>query len=196
VRIARAGYAFGYVDRPVYQYRVVQGSVSRNHALQAQSEFARLDKFFGDDALPPEVEALQPQAYAALHFEFAAKFYQAGEMVLGRQHMREAVSTSPTLTAHTEWLLEWVAGFALGPEVEDPHQMIDLIWSNLPSEATMLCGLRRRAHGRYHVAAAFAAHQGEDPAEIRRHILPALVGDPSVVSSRGFWSIAFRSLFA
>ena len=92
-------------------------------------------------------------------------------------------------------LLEWIAGYVLEPKVKNPRQLIDLIFDNLPQEATTLRSLRRRAYGRYHTAAAFSAYQNRRIKEIRRHILPALIGDPSIIWNRGFVRIALQSVF-
>lgn len=195
IRIARAGYAFGYVDLPLFQYRVVRGSMSSQIANQARDEFARLDKFFAAPDLPDDIQALEAEAYSVLYYEFAAKYYHAGEIELGQNHLRKAISTCPSLASDKEWLLEWIAGYALGPHVDEPRQLIDLIFDNLPPEATTLRSLCRRAHGRYHTAAAFSAYQTHQLSRIRSHILPALRGDPSIIRNRGFIRIAVRSLF-
>ena len=194
IRIARAGYAFGYIDRPLFQYRVVKGSMSSRIANQARDEFIRLDKFFADPDLPADVKALEAEAYSVLHYEFAAKYYHAGEIELGRDHIRAAISTCPSLSLDREWLLEWIAGYALGPHPDDPRRLIDSIFDNLPTEATTLRSLRRRAHSRYHTAAAFSAYQTHQLKKIRPHILPALRGDLSLIRNRGFIRIAMQSL--
>ena len=194
IRIARGGFAFGYVDQPLFQYRVVSGSMSRNTVQQARDEFARLDKFFADPDLPADIRALEPLAYSALHYEFGAKHYHAGEIEVGQQHLRQAITTCPQLASDEESLLEWIAGYALGPQVTDPHGWIELMFDHLPPEATTLRRLRRRAHGRYHAAAAFSAHNCHSHGEVRQHILPALTGDPSLLRNRGFLRIAAQSL--
>jgi glycosyltransferase involved in cell wall biosynthesis len=195
IRIARAGYAFGYVDQPLFQYRVVQGSMSGHLANQARDEFARLDKFFADPDLPDDIRALEAKAYSVLHYEFGAKYYQAGEMEQGREHLRQAISICPSLASDTEWLLEWISGYVLGAHVDKPQRLIDAIFDNLPPEAMTLRSLRHRAYGRYHTAAAFSAYQNRQLKKIRPHVLPALTGDPSVIRNRGFVRIALQSLF-
>ena len=194
IRIARAGYAFGYVDRPLFHYRVVGGSMSSRNAAQARDEFIRLDKFFADPDLADDIKLLKAEAYSVLYYEFAAKYFHAGDVEQGRDHIRAALSTCPTLFADKDWLLDWLAGYVLGPHAADPHQLIDVILDNLPSEAESLRSLRRQAHGRYHTAAAFSAYQSRDLKCVRTHILPALKGDPSIIRNRGFLRIAVESL--
>jgi glycosyltransferase involved in cell wall biosynthesis len=275
VRLARAGYAFGYVDQCLFQYRIRQDSMSAQAFNQVQNLFARLDKFFADPdlsddikvletevysishytaaarfyrageieagrdhlrkaistrpslasdkmwllrqisgvaldfqtddpfasldrlfadpLLPGEIRGLEAEAYSLVHYETMAKCYRAGEVELGRDHLRQAISTCPSLDK--EWLLEWIAHAALAPQTDDPRQFIDLFFDSLPPRATALRSLRRRAHGRYHVAAAFLAYQNHQFKEVRRHTLPALIGAPAIIGNRGFISISLRSLF-
>lgn len=275
IRLARAGYAFGYVDQVLLQYRIVQGSMSSQARNQVQDMFARLDKFFADPDLPDDIRVLKTEVYSISHYTAAARFYRAGEIEAGRDHLRQAISTCPSLAsdkmwllrqisgvaldfqtddpfasldklfadpdlpdeikgleaeayslAHYDtmaryyrageielgrdhlhqaistcpslskgWLLEWIAHAALARQTDDPRQFIDLFFDNLPPEATALRSLRRRAHGRYHVAAAFLAYQNHQFKEVRRHTLPALVGEPAIIGNRGFISISLRSLF-
>jgi glycosyltransferase involved in cell wall biosynthesis len=194
LRIARAGYAFEYFDQPLFLYRVVKGSLSSNVTSQAQNEFAVLDKFFVDPDLPKDIRALKDEAYSMLHYEFGAKHYHSGDVELGRDHIRQASAICPSLSENKEWLLEWLAGYALGPTVEDPHRLLDLIFDNLPLEATTLRSLRRRAHARYHIAAAFSAYRNHRLKDVRQHVLPALIGDPFIIRNRGFVRIAAQSL--
>lgn len=194
LRLARAGYAFGYVDQPLLQYRVYEGSLSTNIPHQTQSRFARLDKFFADPGLPDDIKALEAEVYSILHYETAARYYRAGEIELGRDHIRKAISTCPSLSSHKEWLLEWLAAVALEPQTDDPRRLLGSIFDNLPSEAITLRSLRRRAYGRYHTAAAFSAYQNQHIKKVRQHVLPALIGDPAIIRNRGFIRISLHSL--
>ena len=194
IRIAQAGYAFGCVARPLFRYRVAKDSMSSRTAAQAQDEFARLDTFFSDPNLPDDIQVLEHEAYAALHYEFAARYFHAGEVESGRGHMRAAIATCPALFSNRNWLLDWIAGYVLGPHADNPHRLIDTMLDNLPPEAAALRALRRRAYGRYHTAAAFSAYQSHDLRRVRTHILPALRGDPSIVRNLGFLRIAVESL--
>jgi glycosyltransferase involved in cell wall biosynthesis len=273
IRLAKAGYAFGYVDRILFQYRIRLDSMSTHAFNQVQNMFAILDKFFADPDLPGDIKALEPEVYSIAHCTAAARFYRTGEIEAGRDHFRQAISTCPSLASdkkwllrqisgvaldfqvddpfagldrlfadpelpdevkrleaeayslvhydsmakcyrhgeiglgrehlrqaisvypsfNREWLLEWIANAAL--ETDDPCQLIDWFFDSLPPEATALRPIRRRAHSRYHVAAAFLAHQNHQPKEVCRHILPALLGNPATIRNRGFISISLRSLF-
>ena len=107
---------------------------------------------------------------------------------------RAAVALPPPQAVTTTELLEWLAGTALDPRTSYPEQFIERVFDNLPCEAITLRSLRRRARGRYHAAAAFAADQSCDLKGARRHILPALKGDLSLIWNRGFDRIAIRAL--
>jgi len=195
IRIAKAGYAFGYIDEFLFQYRLATGSMSSNIAKQSKDEFARHHKFFADPELPDDTKSLEAELFSMLHYEFAAKYYNVGEFEMAQDHIRTAISRSPSLASDEEWLLEWIAGYALDGRVNDPYQLINRIFGHLPSEAATLCSLRRRAFGRYHIAAAFAAYQNHQLGEVRQNILPALINDPAIIRNRGFLNISLRSLF-
>jgi len=196
LRIANAGFSFGCIEQPLIQYRIHQKRLSSDVTPQdVQYRFARLDRFFVDPNLPDDIRDLKEEAYSILHYEAAARYYRAGEIKLAQDHISQAVLTCPALASDKEWLLDWIAAVALEPQTEDVHRLLDLIFINLPPEASILRTLRHRAYGRYHVAAAFSASQNHQFKKIRHHILPALMGDPAIIFNRGFLSISLRSLF-
>lgn len=194
IRIAQAGYTFDYVDRPLFQYRMVKGSLSRHHAQQERNEFARLDKFFANPALPAEIKALRAETYSILHYEFAAKYLHHGPIELGQDHLRQAITMEPALAENQDWLLNWLAGYVLDQYLENPRCLMAQLFDHLPPEAQTLQSLRRRAYGRYHVAAVFSAYHNRQFRLVRQHILPALLGDPSIIKNRGFLRIAVQSI--
>jgi glycosyltransferase involved in cell wall biosynthesis len=194
LRLARAGYAFGYIDLPLFQYRFHAGSITGSADLrQVQSWLASLDKFFADPDLPDEIRALEGEAHSVLHYETAARYYRSGQIELAQDQIRKAILRHPEMDR--QWLLEWVAGSALDPRTSDPRRFVDLLFDNLPPEATNLHPLRRRAHGRCHTSAAFRAYQHRQFKQVRRHIFPALIGDPDAIRNRGLMRIAAESLF-
>lgn len=54
--------------------------------------------------------------------------------------------------------------------------------------------LSRRIRSRHHIEAAFEGHQKGDRAQVRRHVPPALILNPSWLANRGVWSIFVRAL--
>jgi glycosyltransferase involved in cell wall biosynthesis len=194
LRLAHAGYAFGYVDVPLFSYRVhsasITGTVNPRHV---RSWVASLDKFFHTPDLPDEVRALEDRAYSILHYETAARHYRAGQIELGQDQIRQAMARCPEMNGDRQWLLEWIAGSALDPRTRDPLQFIDTLFDHCPPEATHLRPLRRRAYGRYHASAAFTAHQNRHFGQVLHHVLPALAGDPTIVRNRGFLRIVAES---
>jgi len=193
LRLARAGYPFGYLDLPLLRYRIHAGSMTANvNPEQVRGWLAVLEKFFADPDLPRDVRALEAEAYAVLHYETAGRYYRVGEIQMAQRHLRQALRTCPALDR--EWFLDWVAGTALDPRTSEPEEFIDRVFDNLIPEAVHLAPLRRRARGRYHAAAAFSASAGQDHRKVRRHVLPALAADPSLARDCGFLKIATQSL--
>jgi len=194
LRLARAGYAFGYLDQPLLQYRIhAQSMTARVNPQQVQGWLAVLNKFFADPELPADVRALEAAAHAVLHYETAGRYYRQGALAPAQHHLDQAIRTCPALDE--EWLLEWIAGTALDPRTPAPGQFIDQVFDNLTAEARGLRSLRRRAHARYHAAAAFSAYHSHDLKKTRQHIWPALRGDPGLIRNRGLVRIAIQSLF-
>jgi glycosyltransferase involved in cell wall biosynthesis len=196
-RIAKAGYAFGCIEQPLIQYRIHQdGLYSSVSPQDIQCRFASLDKFFADPDLPDDIKALRAETYGVLHYETARRYYRAGKIDLGQEHLRKAIATHPPLSSNKEWLLDWITSPVADPRVTDPLQAINLILANLPAEATTLHSLRRRIRGRYHTKTIFYEYQKRRLKTIPRHILPAVLGDPSILRNRGFISISCQALMA
>jgi hypothetical protein len=159
---------------------------------QVQAWQACLVKFFADPDLPDDIRALEPEVYCILHYETAGRYYRVGAVDQAQHHLRQAIHTCTSLDE--EWLLQWIAGTALDPRTRCPERFIDRVFDNLPAEAITLRPLRRRAHGRYHAAAAFSAYQSHSLRDAIDHILPAVRGDPSIIRNRGFLRVAIQSL--
>lgn len=193
-RLAYAGCAFAAVPLPLLQYRTVVGSLTTHPARQFQNEQARLDKFFAQPDLPADVLALKDQAYAILHYEFATKFFRQGDLVQGQDYLYRATLLCPALAQDADWLVEWLAAYALSPDVADARQFVDMVLTHLPSSAKTLARLRPRLYGHVHIAAAFQAYHNHQYQRIRPHILPALFWYPRALLNRGFLRIMVKSL--
>lgn len=194
VALAAAGCRFAYVDQPLFTYRLVPGSLTSKLDHQLPNELRRLEKFFRRPDLTPEVLALRDRAVASIHLEFAAKYYNLDSIELGRHHLGQAFALLPEFSNNHELLLNWVAGSANSPRFTDPDVFIDRVFNHLPDELRKLQRLRRRAHGRFHAAMIFSGGRSRNVARLRSHIVPAVIGEPSVIWNRGFASIAARAL--
>lgn len=194
VRLAYAGYPFASEEEPLFRYRSVPGSMSRQLAGQEKDEFTRLDTFFARPDLRAEVRALQPQAYAILFYEYAGKYFHLGDVAKGRDYIEQATKLCPSLAQDADWLVEWLAAYALSPGVADARQLIDTVLTHLPPSATTLARLRRRLYGQVHLAAAFQAYHNHQYQRIRPHLLPAIFWYPRALLNRGFLRIMYQAI--
>lgn len=194
VRLAYAGYRFASVDEPLFRYRSVAGSMSRQLTRQEQDEFTRLDTFFAAPNVRPEVQALRPRAYAVLLYEYASKYFHLGDVSKGRDYLRQATVLCPALAQDADWLVAWLAAYALSPGVAEARPFIDTVLAHLPPEAATLARLRRRLYGQVHLAAAFQAYYAHQYQRIRPHIVPALFWYPRALLNRGFLRIMYQAL--
>lgn len=201
LRLAKAGHPFGYLDQALLQYRIHPASMTTNvNPQQTQDWLATLDQFFADENLPEDVRALKSQAYAILHFETAGRYFRIGAKTAARQHLEQALGLWQPPDA---WLLEWAAGTALDPRTSDADTLLKTIFEHLNFEHLKpgLAHLYRRARGRCHAAALFAAavrndHIRPDKNSLYTHWLPAAWYDPAILRNRGFWSLGLKGLKA
>ncbi len=193
-RLAYAGCHFGYINEPLYQYRMVTSSLTHHVERQIKNEFARLDKFFSDPHLADDIKGLEAQSYSILWYEFATKYFHQGDMAKGQDCLHKATLLCPALAQDADWLVEWLAAYALSPDVADARQFVDMVLTHLPPSAKTLARLRPRLYGHVHIAAAFQAYHNHQYQRIRPHILPALFWYPRALLNRGFLRIMVKSL--
>ena len=192
LRLRLAGYNFGCIDRPLFDYRIHPHSLTASVDAGQETAWRRgLDHFFALPAVPAEVRALRPRIESVLHFETVGRYLRVGAVDAARRHLVAAFDCAPV---DPDWFLEWVAGTALDPRTPDPRAFIAAAFDQLPPVATALRRLRRRAIGRYHAAAFFAAMKQRDAARARPHIIPALWHDPHLLTNRGFLRSILRAL--
>lgn len=193
IRLAHAGYAFGYIDEPLFIYRYHAASITgRVEPRQIASWQMHLARFFADPTLPPAIKALEDEAYAILHYETAMRYFRIRQIDKGQEHLRQAWRHCPTLAQ--ERVLDCIVGAALDPRTDEPGALIDQVFEHLPADILHLRRLRDPAYGRYHIGMVFLHHQRRQRRHARRHILAALRHEPRIVWNRGFLSIALRSL--
>lgn len=192
LRLGLAGVLFGYLDQPLLRYRVHSSSMSASVShRQFDLASAGLKKLFALPQLPPDVCALEAEAYSILHYETAGRYFRGHWLDDARQHLSEALRIFPAQT--DEWILNWLAGTALDPRTQNPALFIDLVCQTLNELRPERPISVHRAHAHYHASAAFASHSSRQYRQVIRHWLPALSGDPSLVANKGFLSIGVRS---
>ncbi|MCS6881930.1 MAG: glycosyltransferase [Oscillochloridaceae bacterium] len=193
IRLARAGYAFGYIDEPLFMYRYHATSITgRVDPRQIASWQMHLARFFADTTLPSAIKALEDEAYAILHYETAMRYFRICQIDKAQEHLRQAWRRCPTLAQQR--ILDCIVGAALDPRTDDARALLDRVFAHLPEEVLHLRRLRDRVYGRYHVGMVFLYHQRRQRRHARRHLVAALRGEPQIVWNRGFLSIALRSL--
>ena len=199
IRIALAGFRFGYVDEILFRYRIHPHSTMdslQKTERYTRDEFSRLERFYADSNLPADIRALKPQVFATASYETAARYYRMGDDTNGKKYLAQAIVMNPIQATDEKWLLDWIAGAALDPRTWEPINFIDFLFDHLPPEATPFQRLRKRAQVQYHLAGAFSAYQQGQLKAVRQNLLPAILGDPSVLRNRGVVSIGLRSLFS
>jgi hypothetical protein len=195
LRLASSGVCFGAVAEPLFRYRLhadsLTGAAVGPEELEARA--AVLRRFFSTPGLGPDVRALQGEALGIARLENAVRCFRQRDAHLGRTQLELAAAAFPPLFERPEFL-EILAAGALDPRTQAPGELIDALIDGLPASGRRRRRLRRRAHGRYHCAAAFSAHGRGDRAAVRAHTLRAVLWDPALALNRGLLSIGARAL--
>jgi glycosyltransferase involved in cell wall biosynthesis len=185
LRLGAAGYAFGYIDEPLVQYRFTVGSMTADVRPEQVDGWMRgLRKFFAERNLSPEIRSLEKQAYQVLHFETAGRYFRYGDVQNAQSQLRAAHELDAPID--TDWVVNWLVGTALDPRTPDPQELIDRVFDNLPPELTFLQTLSRQTQTQLQTASAFAAYQNHQLAKVREHGWNALRSNPRLLLNRGF----------
>ncbi len=199
LRIAVAGYRFGYQDEVLFYYRDTPGSMSTRLENQLHYELRRIDKFFASPDLPVGCAEMRGIAVAAIYFEYAARYTGAGDAHAAKRCLEAALSIGPELAADDEWMIGWISGFlasfiSSSNSHESAPEILDQLIMTLPRSEQQQQRMRRRAQGRMHADALFRAYDGWLRNGAWRHILPALSCEPQLLSNRGFWKVAMAAV--
>ena len=104
LRIARAGFHWRHVDRPLADYRVRGDGMHRNAPRMMDNRLRVIDGFFADPTIPTATHALRDRAIANACLVSACELYVSGHRMAGAQAMRRAASLCPELVASSRGL--------------------------------------------------------------------------------------------
>lgn len=194
IRVARAGYAIGYVPDVSFWYRISPDSMSSQARKQETEDLSLLEKIYDIQPVPAELLAIKDEAYAVAYYENAARYFRTGEASEGRDRLRKAIAASPKLAADEAWLRDWVSFNAMSPRTQNVTKFVETLFANLPSEAQTLRRMQKRLLANLHVAMTFDAYRSQRYREVLPHALAGLRGNWGVLQNRGFVSIFLRSM--
>ena len=96
LKVALRGHRFGYVDAPLTDYRVHDGSVSGEAAAVARSTERLIERLFRDHNLPPDIQAEQSVHLARWYLNSACRYIEGGQPAEARKAIWRAVQCRPT----------------------------------------------------------------------------------------------------
>ena len=195
LRLAYAGCPMRWSEALVCCYHFHETNMVRDAVSQKQWYLAVLDKFFGQDSLPIEIQEMRNAAYAWSYLSGSCLEYGAGAVDLAKQDMARAIHLDPTLMTRQEsGLFDAVLGWARHPVIgPDPIAFINVVLNNLPEEAAGLERQRRRALGRLHMAEFFHKAREHNWPAVRRAFIRGVSNDPRWLKNRGVISIALEA---
>lgn len=98
LKIAARGYRFGYLDAPLTDYRVHDGSVSQQEELVATNTGHVIERLFRDHDLPAEIEAEETVHLARWYLNSACRHIEARHPNEARKALWRAMKCRPTST--------------------------------------------------------------------------------------------------
>lgn len=195
LRMAYAGCQTGWVKEIVSGYRLSPEQMTKNAASQKNVSLQVMDKFFQQDHLPTELNALKPEVYTRIYTKFAPQEYSVGQLEDARESVAQAIKFTPDiLSTRQSELMNPLVSFAYTPHVADPIDYIKRVFDNLPEEAADLRTKKRGALGEVAIDTFFRAYQEKNWPQVRRAAAILAVNAPQRMLNQGVWSILWQSL--
>lgn len=191
LRLAHAGCQMAWIEYPVCCYRMHATNLTREGTKFKLGFVRMLDKFFSQPELPPELRALEAQAYARIYLEGAVREYRAQQIDEAKIDLERAFGQVPSHHVHElkETFLQLIVAWANHPLTESPYQYINLVFDNLPPIVSGLRTRRRETMARFSISRFFEASQNRNWPEVKRMFARSITSDPSWLTNRGVWSI-------
>lgn len=95
LKIAAKGHRFGYLDAPLTDYRLHQGSVSQQSALVARNTERVIERLFEGSDLPEEIEAEESVHLARCYLNSACRYIEARRPQEARRALWKAIHYRP-----------------------------------------------------------------------------------------------------
>lgn len=187
LRMAAAGLTFSHVPLLLAQHRKTEGTktVSRPEAFTAEIVSA-LETFFKSPAIPPALKSFEVDAYAIAFLNHALLNFRLQSCDEARQALETAFRHSPDLVrSQRERLIRALVDNAdpSGP-LDGAREYLDLVFSQLPSNAGALKQLRPSALRRVEILYSARCNDREALLQARRLLLPTLIDDFSWMRSQ------------
>ena len=130
-------------------YRVSPGQMTRDAASQRRVSIQVMDKFFQQDGLADQLQALKPEVYTHIYLKYAPQEYAVGQCADAKEGLSQAIRLTPALvnTRQPE-LIDWLVSKAYHIYVTDSIDYINRVFDNLPEEAVHLKAKKRSALGK------------------------------------------------
>ena len=201
LRLTRAGGSFAALERCLCRYRVHEHSWSRDPERMRTGGLRTLEKFFADEALPPELRANRAAAFAHVHARASAQFYAVGQDESGASALFDAVRAWPEilLEDETHWAIicaEQPLGYKGSPHFLDlakGERRVLHALARSTAEAGLDAPLKRRAHGRLYRALAQLAYSQGRMRDVRRYVRRALTADYALSFDRATLATLVKS---
>ena len=135
-RLVMDGVRFGFIDEAL-NYRRYHPGRRYSDIAEFRDDYIRAqDGVFNDPRCPEDVRSLRPVAHAWSNLVWCCHAYAQGDLELGRQMLRNALTLDPKLTAGSPAeLTRYFANFSVTDDTRDHEPLLRTIFGSLPEEA-------------------------------------------------------------
>jgi GT2 family glycosyltransferase len=162
LRIARAGYEFGCVQRPIGVYRIHPESMMSNVHNLERGTIHVLEKAFADPALPEQIAVSRAQTMALVRLWLGSLYHSAGQWEDGRRNIAIAIGLCPHLLRQPAQIAQLLCNTAMTRRIADPVQFIDDVLDHLPPIAAALRSYRPHILNMIYVRLAMRSYSTGD----------------------------------
>ncbi|MCC7355148.1 MAG: glycosyltransferase [Anaerolineae bacterium] len=175
LRLAYAGCTMEWTPEILCRYRLHGSNMIGDASKQERDHLVRLNHFYSQADLPPEVQEGRARAYGLAYLAGAARKYGIGQSQAASQSLEKAIALLPDLMeGEYPFLASALVAWAVNPVTGDPATFMARVLDNLPDSASRLRPLRQRMVCEAAIRSAVDATAVGNDALARQYLLSAL----------------------
>ena len=180
-RLALTGCKFHSVDRALNYRRYHSNRIIKDIRYFVDNTFRAMKAAFDDPRCPPEVLALQDQAYASHLILWSVIAFSQKDTQLGKEYCREALRANPSfMRGHPNQLLNTLIYYSIVDESQNHEQLLREMIAQLPAELSGMTERTEWAVGRGYLLRFVRAMMWDRHEDGRAHFEKALASQAEI----------------
>jgi glycosyltransferase involved in cell wall biosynthesis len=195
LRIALAGYSFGYVPSPLGAYRMLRGSMTDVLVRNVERLVLNvLDWVYASGKAPNSNRDARKSVYAGWHSWIAYRYFAGGYWEDGRRSLEAVLALSPDLRADGRYLAMSIVTDAVTPRmrVQDPVGFVRSVFDHLPDSARFAASHRRWAEAATFMLVGIAEFGAGRPEAAASYVAESVAADPGMARDDRWFAAAVK----